>query len=288
MDKTARILFICLSVALAAGVGYFWQTRKAEPDTHLVILHTNDTHSHFEPVRDDEYPGMGGIIERAAYLDSVRVAEGPENVLLLHAGDFSQGTTYFSELGGNLEIQALNAMKYDVVTLGNHEFDNGLEDLGRRLSSLEMPVVVCNYDFSPFEAGKYIKPYVIVEKAGLKIGVIGVLCDLKSMVAGDIAERVPEFPMVETVQKYADLLKVDEGCDLVIALTHIGYEEHTPGDITDPILCSKTRNLDLVVGGHSHTFLEEMVYLPNVDGVPTPIVQDGCYGIFWGRIDYSL
>ena len=288
MDKTARILFICLSVALAAGVGYFWQTRNAEPQTHLVILHTNDTHSHFEPVRDEEYPGMGGIIERAAYLDSVRVADGPENVLLLHAGDFSQGTTYFTEMGGNLEVQALNAMKYDVVTLGNHEFDNGLEDLGRRLSSLEMPVVVCNYDFSPFEAGKYIKPYVIVEKTGLKIGVIGVLCDLKSMVAGDIAERVPEFPMVETVQKYADLLKVDEGCDLVIALTHIGYEEHTPGDITDPILCSKTRNLDLIVGGHSHTFLEEMVYLPNVDGVPTPIVQDGCYGIFWGRIDYSL
>ena len=288
MDKTARILFICLSVALAAGVGYYWHTRNAEPESHLVILHANDTHSHFEPVRDDEYPGMGGIIERAAYLDSVRVAEGPENVLLLHAGDFSQGTTYFSELGGNLEIQALNAFKYDVVTLGNHEFDNGLEDLGRRLSSLEMPVVVCNYDFSPFEAGKYIKPYVILEKAGLKIGVIGVLCDLKSMVAGDIAERVPEFPMVETVQKYADLLKVDEGCDLVIALTHIGYEEHTPGDITDPILCSKTRNLDLIVGGHSHTFLEEMVYLPNVDGVPTPIVQDGCYGIFWGRIDYRL
>ena len=261
---------------------------SAEPRTHLVILHANDTHSHFEPVRDEEYPGMGGIIERAAYLDSVRVAEGPENVLLLHAGDFSQGTTYFSELGGNLEVQALNAMKYDVVTLGNHEFDNGLEDLGRRLSSLEMPVVVCNYDFSPFEAGKYIKPYVIVEKAGLKIGVIGVLCDLKSMVAADIAERVPEFPMVETVQKYADLLKVDEGCDLVIALTHIGYEEHTPGDITDPMLCSGTRNLDLIVGGHSHTLLEEMVYLPNVDGVPTPIVQDGCYGIFWGRIDYTL
>ncbi len=166
MDKTARILFICLSVALAAGVGYYWQKRSAEPRTHLVILHANDTHSHFEPVRDEEYPGMGGIIERAAYLDSVRVAEGPENVLLLHAGDFSQGTTYFSELGGNLEVQALNAMKYDVVTLGNHEFDNGLEDLGRRLSSLEMPVVVCNYDFSPFEAGKYIQPYVIVEKAG--------------------------------------------------------------------------------------------------------------------------
>ena len=288
MDKTARILFICLSVALAAGVGYFWNSRNAEPQTHLVILHANDTHSHFEPVRDDDYPGMGGVIERAAYLDSVRVAEGPENVLLLHAGDFSQGTTYFSELHGDLEVQALNALQYDVVTLGNHEFDNGLEDLGRRLSSLNMPVVVCNYDFSPFEAGKYIKPYVILERAGLKIGVIGVLCDLKSMVAADIAERVPEFPMVETVQKYADQLKGDEGCDLVIALTHIGYEEHTPGDITDPILCSRTRNIDLIVGGHSHTFLEEMVYHDNVDGIPTPVVQDGCYGVFWGRIDYSL
>ena len=286
MDKTARIIFLCLAVALAAGVGYFWYAKNAEPDTHLIILHTNDTHSHFEPLRDEEYAGMGGIIERAAYLDSLRAAAGPENVLLLHAGDFSQGTTYFSEFHGDLEVRALNAMGYDAVTLGNHEFDNGLEDLGRRLSSLEMPVVACNYDFSPFEVGKYVRPYVIIERAGLKIGVIGVVCDLKTMVAADIAERVPEFPMVETVQKYADLLKVDEGCDLVIALTHIGYTEHTPGDITDPILCSRTRNIDLFVSGHSHTFMDEMAQHPNVDGVLVPIVQDGCYGVDWGRIDY--
>ena len=288
MDKTARILFICLSVALAAGVGYLWHAKNAEVEKpHLVILHTNDTHSHFEPERV-EYPGMGGAVERAAFIDSVRAAAGPENVLLLHAGDFSQGTTYFSEFGGDLEIRTLNVMKYDVVTLGNHEFDNGLEDLGRRLSSLEAPVVVCNYDFSPFEMGKYIQPYVIVEKAGLKIGVIGVLCDLKSMVSSDIAERVPEFPWVETVQKYADLLKLDEKCDLVIALTHIGYTEHNPGDMTDPILCSKTRNIDLFITGHSHTFLEEMVYHPNVDGVPVPVVQDGWMGVYMGQIDYRL
>jgi 5'-nucleotidase len=253
-----------------------------------VILHTNDTHSHFEPERAGEYAGMGGIIERAAFVDSVRNAEGAGNVLLLHAGDFSQGTTYFSELGGDLEIQAMNAMGYDVVTLGNHEFDNGLEDLGRRLSSLEMPVVVCNYDFSPFEIGKYVKPYVVVERAGLRIGILGVLCDLKSMVAGDIAERVPEFPLVETVQKYADLLKGEEKCDLVIALTHIGYTEHNPGDVIDPVLCSKTRNIDLFVTGHSHTFLEEMVYHPNADGIPVPVVQDGWMGVYMGQIDYRL
>jgi len=290
MDKTARILFICLSVALAAGVGYFWQASSREEAAahHLVILHANDTHSQFEPVRTGEYAGMGGIIERAAFVDSVRKAAGPENVLLLHAGDFSQGTTYFSELGGDLEPLALNAMGYDVVTLGNHEFDNGLEDLGRRLSSLEMPVVVCNYDFSPFEAGKYIKPYVILERAGLKIGVFGVLCDLKSMVAGDIAERVPEFDLVPTVQKYADFLKADEGCDLVIALTHIGYTEHNPGDVTDPVLCSKTRNIDLFVSGHSHTFMKEMARHPNMDGLPVPIVQVGEMGVYFGQIDYRL
>ena len=287
MDKTARILFICLSVALAAGVAYFWNERNADREKpHLVILHVNDTHSHFEPVRTGKYAGMGGVIEHAAFVDSVRNAAGAENVLLLHAGDFSQGTTYFSELGGNLEIQYLNALHYDVVTLGNHEFDNGLEDLGRRLSSLEMPVVVCNYDFSPFEMGNYIKPYVILERAGLKIGILGVLCDLKSMVAGDIAERVPEFDLVPTVQKYADLLKTEEHCDLVIALTHIGYVEHNPGDVTDPILCSQTRNIDIIVGGHSHTFLEKMEYHPNVDGIPTPIVQVGEMGVYFGQIDY--
>ena len=287
MDKTARILFICLSVALAAGVGYYWHNRnEAAEKPHLVILHSNDTHSHFEPDRSGAYPGLGGVIERAAFVDSVRAAAGPENVLLLHAGDFSQGTTYFSELHGDLEIQALNAMKYDVVTLGNHEFDNGLEDLGRRLSSLEMPVVVCNYDFSPFEAGKYIKPYVILERAGLKIGIIGLLCDLKSMVAGDIAERVPEFPWAETVQKYADQLKNDDHCDLVIVLSHIGYTEHNPGDTTDPILCSQTRNIDLFITGHSHTFMEKAALHPNLDGVLVPMAQCGEYGVYFGQFDY--
>ncbi len=286
MDKTARILFICLSVALAVCVGYFWQARNTEPAPHLVILHTNDTHSHFEPMRDEEYAGMGGIIERAAYLDSVRKAEGPENVLLLHAGDFSQGTTYFSELGGNLEIQALNAMGYDVVTLGNHEFDNGLEDLGRRLSSLEMPVVVCNYDFSPFEAGKYIKPYVIVEKAGLKIGIVGVLCSLASMVQGDTANRLPELDMVTSLQNTVDGIRGE--CDLVIALTHIGLTEHNPGDMLDPALVAATRNIDLFVGGHSHTFLKEPVYAKNLDGKRIPIVQDGWTGSFVGEIHMAM
>ena len=151
MDKTVRIIFICLSLALAVAVGYCWQAGKEAEKAmrHLVILHVNDTHSHFEPEKVGEYAGMGGIIERAAFVDSVRKAEGPENVLLLHAGDFCQGTTYFSELGGQLEIQALNAMGYDVITLGNHEFDNGLEDLGDRLSSASWVSCATSSRWSP-------------------------------------------------------------------------------------------------------------------------------------------
>ena len=253
----------------------------------LTIIHINDTHSHLEVERSGEYEGQGGVLERAAFIDSVRRADGAENVLLLHAGDFCQGSIYFSEFGGKVEVDLLNALGYDVVTLGNHEFDNGLEALGDLLDSLKVPVALCNYDFSPFKAGKYIKPYVIVEKAGLKIGVIGVLCSrLKDMVAGDTGNRLPEFELIPTVQKYAD--EIAPLCDLVIALTHIGYEEHNPGDILDQELCAKTRGIDLIVGGHSHTFMTEPAYLPNLDGKPVPIVQTGWMGVDMGEFHLKL
>ena len=279
-----KILWIggALMALVAAGAGLFLASRRA-PETRLVILHVNDTHSQLEPVRSGVLAGKGGSLERAAFVDSIRAAMGEDHVLLLHAGDFSQGTSYFTEFRGRVEDQVLNALHYDAVTLGNHEFDNGIEDLGARLASLEMPVVVCNHDFSPFEAGKYIKPYVIVEKAGKKIGIVGVLCGLKDMVAGDIANRIPEFEMIPTVQRYVD--EIRPACDLVIALTHIGYTEHNPGDITDPILVSRTRGIDLVVGGHSHSFLDKPDYVKNLDGRRVPIVQAGWKGVRMGQFD---
>lgn len=256
------------------------------PKHHLVILHLNDTHSHFEPVRSGQEAGLGGIIERAAYLDSVRKAEGPENVLLLHAGDFSQGTPYFSELDGALEIEGINALGYDVVTLGNHEFDNGPEQLYQRLSKLNCPVVCANYDFSTFDLGKVIKPYVILNKAGLKIGVFGLLTDILKVVDRSVSERLPKLDDIEVAQKWADYLKKEEKCDLVIALTHIGFNEDE-GPFNDNFLASNTRNIDLIVGGHSHTFLEKMEGAKNLDGKNVPIVQDGCWGLYFGRIDYK-
>lgn len=269
-----HIISVLVSILAACALGF---------SQDLVILHVNDTHSHEEPLRDGgTQGGMGGVIERAAYVDSVRTAVGKKNVLLLHAGDFSQGTSYFTELGGDIEIDLINAMKYDVVTLGNHEFDNGIDELARRLDNLKCPVVCANYDFSELVLGKYVKPYAIVRKGGMKIGVIGLLTDVTRVVQRSIADKMKRFDDIEVANKWADYLKNEEHCDMVIALTHIGFDSV---GMNDPALVAGTRNIDLVVGGHSHTFLTDAEYRDNLDGRPVPIVQDGCWGLFVGQVD---
>ncbi|MBQ1913382.1 MAG: metallophosphoesterase [Bacteroidales bacterium] len=284
MNKKTIIGLVACLAGLALGIWAYCS--YTAPRTRLTIVHVNDTHSQMEPVRSGELSGLGGALERAAFIDSIRTADGPENVLVLHAGDFSQGTSYFSQFRGMVEDQDLNAIGYDAVTLGNHEFDNGIEELGARLSGLEMPIVVCNYDFSPFEMGKYIKPYVIVEKAGKKIGIVGVLCQLKDMVAGDIANRIPAFEMAPTIQRYVDEIRPQ--CDLVVLLSHVGFDEHNPGDITDQQLAAQTEGIDLIVGGHSHTFMEEPFYARNKAGRKVPIVQVGYAGVRAGTFHVAL
>ncbi len=272
-------LYMGAALLIVSAATAYFVTKNNQPQS-LTIIHVNDTHSHNEPERSGQYAGMGGSLERAAFVDSVRVADGAENVLLLHAGDFCQGSSYFSEFGGKVEVDILNAMGYDAVTLGNHEFDNGIEALGQMISRLTVPVVVCNLDFSSFEAGKYIRPYIILEKAGKKIGIIGVTCSLKGVVSSEIADRIPETDIVTTVQKYADEIRPQ--CDLVIGLTHIGFTEHNAGALTDPQLVASTRGLDLVIGGHSHDYMDEMTLCPNLDGKKIPVVQTGWTGANMG------
>lgn len=275
--KILLALAALAGLALAAGAA----GKKDQGPKGLTILHVNDTHSHFEPLRSGEEKGMGGVIERAAFVDSVRKADGADKVLLLHAGDFSQGTSYFTKLHGDLEIDVLNAMGYDAVCLGNHEFDNGVEELARRLKKLNMPVVCANYDFSSFELGKYVKPYTIVYKAGMKIGIFGLLTDITRTVSRTVSDRIPRLDSIEEAQRWASYLKNEEKCDLVIALTHIGYDSE---DLTDPLLVRSTRGIDLVIGGHSHSFLDSMKFEYNLDGLKVPIVQDGCWGLYIGEI----
>ena len=242
----------------------------------LTIMHFNDTHSHLEPERAGKSAGRGGVIERAALVDSVRNAVGRRTFLLLHAGDFNQGTSYYTTLGGMLEVGLVNALGYDVITLGNHEFDDGIEHLGRRLAGLKCPVVCSNYDFSQFELDKYVKPYVVLKRGGMRIGIFGMLTDITKVVERTIADRLPKFDDVETADRWASYLKNEKKCDIVIALTHLGIENE---DFMDQDLVRATRNIDLVVGGHSHTFIKNIVYENNIDGKPVPIVQNGCWGL---------
>lgn len=244
----------------------------------LTILHLNDTHSHIDPERATSLYGQGGVLERAAYIDSVRAADGCRNVLLLHAGDFSQGSSYFTKLKGEIEVDLLNDLCYDAVAIGNHEFDNGIEALARRLSRVKAPVVCADYDFSDTPLGKYVKPYAIVRKAGMKIGIIGLTTDVRPVVDAAIARQLKYEDPAGVTNRLALMLKKKKKCDIVICLTHLGFDG-SPEEFTDKVLVSSTRNVDLVVGGHSHTHLDEVYWQDNLDGVPVPIVQNWCWGL---------
>lgn len=257
-------------------------TASSAYSQRLTIVHTNDTHSHIEPVRSGDDAGLGGVIERAAYIDSVRNAVGRRNMLLVDAGDFSQGTSYFTMLHGDIEIDLINAMGYDVVCLGNHEFDNGLEELARRLSDMKCKVVCANYSFDNPELEKLVSPYCIIRRGGLKIGFIGLLTDLTRVVERHIADRMTYLDPIEITDRYAAYLKNEKKCDLVICLTHLGYDKSA---FTDRDLAAATRNVDLIIGGHSHTFLETEEIHHNADGKPVTIVTDGCWGLYIGNLE---
>ncbi len=245
----------------------------------LVILHTNDTHSHFEPVRGGAEAGLGGVIERAAFVDSIRTVYGRDKVLLLHAGDFGQGTSYFTELKGRLEPAMIDALGYDCVALGNHEFDNGIEDLTERLKMIKngTKFVCANVDLSPFELGEYVKPYAILERAHRKIGVIGLEADLSTNVSRTISSRMQQLDAVEQTNRWADYLHDVEKCDMIILLSHMGYDE-------DQKLVPQSRWLDVVIGGHTHTFVEDLLYVRDSRGKQVPIITDGCWGLEMGQI----
>ena len=261
------ILFAAALLLLAA----------CSPKPRLVILHTNDTHSHLDPVRGGRHNGMGGVIERAAFVDSVRKAAGKDRVLLLHAGDFNQGSAYYSELGGSLEVEMVNALGYDCIALGNHELDDGLESLTERVRRINCPVICANLDLSALPIGEVVKPYAILERGGMKIGLIGLESDISTNVSNEISSRIPLLDNVTVVNRWSEYLRGTEHCDLVILLSHLGYGN-------DQALIPQVRGIDIVIGGHSHTFVEDFVHVTDPDGRQVPIITDGCFGVEMGEI----
>lgn len=248
----------------------------------LVILHTNDTHSQIEVVRSGKGIGKGGVHQRAEFFAKIKAEN--ENVLILDAGDYNQGTPYFTVFKGDLEVQVMNELGYEVVTLGNHEFDNGLDELARRLRNAKYTTVCANYDFTDTPLKDIIKPYVVIERGGLKIGIFGITTDLKTLVAKQNIKGMVYEDAYEVTDAMALKLRKELGCDLVIALTHIGYSGY-PNQLSDINLAQKTENVDIIIGGHSHTFLKSEKIYKNRAGKDVVIVQAGAQGEYVGCLE---
>lgn len=255
----------------------------------ITILHTNDVHSHIDPFPVDHprNPNMGGAARRAAIIENIRKEEA--HVLLLDAGDIFQGTPYFNFYGGELEFKLMSMMQYDLATIGNHDFDNGIDGLYAQLPHAKFEFVSANYDFKNTVLDSHVKPYKIFNKGGIKIGVFGLGIELEGLVDKKAYKETVYHNPIEVAQDMARILKHNKKCDLVICLSHLGFSyKNEPNKVSDLDLAKKTKDIDLIIGGHTHTFLEKPVIQKNSEGKEVMINQVGCYGINLGRVDFYL
>lgn len=253
----------------------------------ITILHTNDVHSHIDPfpADDPKYPNMGGAARRSAVIQQIR-QENP-NTLLLDAGDIFQGTPYFNYYGGKLEFKLMSMMQYDLATMGNHDFDNGLEGFKKQLPYASFDFVSANYDFRNTILDGLVKPYKIFVKDGIKIGVFGLGIELNGLVEKkNYKETVYNDPLA-VAQDMARILRHNEKCNLVICLSHLGFMyKDEPSKISDLTLARNTKDIDLIIGGHTHTFLNKPYVEKNTEGKEVLVNQVGCYGLNLGQIDF--
>ena len=250
------------------------------PQDHLTILHTNDTHSQIEPKAN----GQCGYARRMGLIRQERQAD--KHLLLLDAGDFCQGTPYFNFYHGRVEIDAMNRMGYDAATLGNHEFDNGLDTLAAVIKGARFPFVCANYDFTGTVLEDLIRPYTIIRKGGLKIGVFGLGCDPKGLIAEKNflpAQYNDPYPVA---QRVTDELRA-QGCDIVVCLSHMGTYGKAPEDVCDVNLAAQTRGIDVIIGGHTHKLYDHLK-VANLDGDSIPVCQMSKGGAYLGKIVLNL
>ena len=253
----------------------------------ITILHTNDVHSHIDPFDkdNDKFAFKGGVSRRATIIEKIRKENS--NTLLLDAGDIFQGTPYFNYYGGELEFKLMSMLKYDLATLGNHDFDNGIDGLYKQMPHANFNFVSANYDFTNTILDTIVKPYQIFYKDGIKIGIFGLGIELDGMVTRNLYKETKYLNPIEITQGLVKNLKRDENCDLIICLSHLGFSYSKDKNIMcDLLLAKKTRNIDLIIGGHTHTFLKKPIETKNLDDKNVLINQVGCFGINLGKIDF--
>ncbi len=262
-------------------------TLAAQEVKELLILHTNDTHSRIEPIpANDPNPlsaGKAVFVRRATLIKELR-KENPD-MLLFDCGDFSQGSPYYNMFRGEVEVKLMNVMGYDACAIGNHEFDFGMENLARLFRMAEFSVVCANYDVKGTLLEGLVKPYVVLHRGGVKIGVFGVSPTLEGLVQAKNFEGVTFEDPVEAAQRVARILKEEEGCDLVVCLSHLGWKVEP---YSDDKLIAATRNIDILLGGHTHSYFDKPEYVKNLDGKEIPVQQMGKNAVYVGQLKVTL
>lgn len=259
-------------------------TVSAQKTKTVEILHTNDTHSCILPLNpnlaDTLVAGRGGFLRRIAMIEQER-KENPD-LLLFDSGDFSQGSPFYTLFKGDVEVELMNRMGYDAVTIGNHEFDFGLDNMARIFRAAKFPVVCSNYDFTGTPLQGIVKPYIVIKRSGLRIGVFGICPPMDGLVDAAKCEGVKYLDPIKTADDVARMLKRDKKCDLVVCLSHLGWI--VKQNVDDHKMMSCNHDIDVVLGGHSHTFFETLQYIENADGKKIPNDQNGKNAIFVGKL----
>jgi 5'-nucleotidase len=253
----------------------------------LTILHTNDVHSRIEAFPQDgsKYAGLGGAAKRAKLIEKIR--EEQENVLLLDCGDIFQGTPYFNFFGGELEFKLMSEMKYDAATIGNHDFDAGIDGLHKQMGLASFEIINCNYNFGDTVMNGQVKPYKVFQKGEIKVGVLGAGIELDSLVPKSLYKETKYLDPIQQANKYAKILKQDLECHYVICLSHLGYK-YKENKVSDHDLAAGTQNIDLILGGHTHTFLKKPTIIGNKVGRQVHINQVGWAGLVLGQMQVNF
>jgi 5'-nucleotidase len=274
--------------AFLAGKSLLTELTTDEKAYRLTVLHTNDVHSRIDPFPMDggSNQGLGGVAARAEIIEKIRREE--EHVLLLDAGDIFQGTAYFNFYKGEPEIKAMSSMQYDATTIGNHDFDAGLENLATQLTNhATFPMLVANYDFSGTEMEYKYQPFKTFKKGKIKVGVFGIGIEMAGLVPENLSAGTKYLDPVLKANEMAHKLKKEKDCDLVICLSHLG-NMYSDNRVSDKRLASETENIDLIIGGHTHTFLPAPITYKNKKGSDVIVNQVGWAGINLGRLDFDF
>lgn len=287
MERRKFLLQTGAATALLSTTPSFNLFAETRSTKKITILHTNDVHSHIEPfpVEDPSFSNQGGVARRLTLIQNIR-KENP-HTLLLDAGDIFQGTPYFNFYGGELEFKLMSMMGYDAATIGNHDFDNGVGGLAAQMPNAKFKLLSANYDFTNTIMEGLTKPYDIFIKDGIKIGVFGLGIQLDGLVTESLSKETKYLNPLEIAQDTTRVLKEEHKCDLIICLSHLGYD-YKYDKISDRKLASQTKNIDLIIGGHTHTFLPKPEILKNIEGKDVLVNQVGWAGVNLGRIDFEF